>query len=55
MGIIRVTKYPFLSFADFHSMFGMGTMLRKTGAFFMRRSFSNENKLIDKIIKPFNI
>ncbi|XP_017131626.1 dihydroxyacetone phosphate acyltransferase [Drosophila elegans] len=27
---------------DFHSMFGMGTMLRKTGAFFMRRSFSND-------------
>lgn len=23
-------------------MFGMGTMLRKTGAFFMRRSFSND-------------
>lgn len=29
-------------FADFHSMFAMGTMLRKTGAFFMRRSFSND-------------
>ncbi|XP_067646131.1 dihydroxyacetone phosphate acyltransferase isoform X2 [Eurosta solidaginis] len=27
---------------DFHAMFGMGTMLRKTGAFFMRRSFSND-------------
>ncbi|XP_059218682.1 dihydroxyacetone phosphate acyltransferase isoform X1 [Stomoxys calcitrans] len=27
---------------DFHSMFAMGTMLRKTGAFFMRRSFSND-------------
>ncbi|KAM8704500.1 hypothetical protein ACLKA7_009017 [Drosophila subpalustris] len=27
---------------DFHSMFGMGTMLRKTGAFFMRRTFSND-------------
>ncbi|XP_030373666.1 dihydroxyacetone phosphate acyltransferase [Scaptodrosophila lebanonensis] len=27
---------------DFHSMYGMGTMLRKTGAFFMRRSFSND-------------
>ncbi|XP_004536940.1 dihydroxyacetone phosphate acyltransferase [Ceratitis capitata] len=27
---------------DFHGMFGMGTMLRKTGAFFMRRSFSND-------------
>ncbi|XP_054747510.1 dihydroxyacetone phosphate acyltransferase [Anastrepha obliqua] len=27
---------------DFHAMFGMGTMLRKTGAFFMRRSFSKD-------------
>ncbi|TMW48631.1 hypothetical protein DOY81_006296 [Sarcophaga bullata] len=27
---------------DFHAMFAMGTMLRKTGAFFMRRSFSND-------------
>lgn len=27
---------------DFHAMFGMGKMLRKTGAFFMRRSFSGD-------------
>uniref|UniRef100_A0A1B0FMH2 Phospholipid/glycerol acyltransferase domain-containing protein n=1 Tax=Glossina morsitans morsitans TaxID=37546 RepID=A0A1B0FMH2_GLOMM len=27
---------------DFYSMFAMGTMLRKTGAFFMRRSFSDD-------------
>lgn len=27
---------------DFHSMFAMGKMLRKTGAFFMRRSFSGD-------------
>lgn len=27
---------------DFHAMFGIGTMLRKTGAFFMRRNFSKE-------------
>ncbi|XP_055377579.1 dihydroxyacetone phosphate acyltransferase [Condylostylus longicornis] len=27
---------------DFYSMFAMGTMLRKTGAFFMRRSFSGD-------------
>ncbi|KAF5304886.1 hypothetical protein FQR65_LT00770 [Abscondita terminalis] len=28
---------------DFHSMWGMGKMLRDTGAFFMRRSFNNDS------------
>lgn len=27
---------------DFHAMVGMGSMLRNTGAFFMRRSFSTD-------------
>ncbi|KAG5682236.1 hypothetical protein PVAND_011601 [Polypedilum vanderplanki] len=27
---------------DFHSMFGLGELLRKTGAFFMRRTFGDE-------------
>lgn len=27
---------------DFHSMMGIGTLLRKTGAFFMRRTFGDE-------------
>lgn len=29
-------------FADFHGMWGMGTVLRDTGAFFMRRQFGND-------------
>ncbi|XP_056635483.1 dihydroxyacetone phosphate acyltransferase isoform X2 [Diorhabda sublineata] len=28
---------------DFHGMWGMGTILRNTGAFFMRRSYNNDN------------
>ncbi|XP_044263881.1 dihydroxyacetone phosphate acyltransferase [Tribolium madens] len=28
---------------DFHGMWGMGTMLRDTGAFFMRRSYNDDN------------
>lgn len=28
---------------DFHAMIGMGTLLRSTGAFFMRRSYSNDS------------
>lgn len=32
---------------DFHGMFAMGSMLRNTGAFFMRRSFSTDKMYWD--------
>lgn len=39
---IWISTNFFILFADFHGMVGMGSMLRNTGAFFMRRSFSTD-------------
>lgn len=41
-----------LFFVDFHSMVGVGNLLRKTGAFFMRRSFVND-KLYWHVFKEY--
>lgn len=40
------------STVDFHGMVGMGTMLRNTGAFFMRRSFSGD-KMYWEVFKEY--
>lgn len=40
--LVIATTYCFRT-SDFHGMWGMGSMLRDTGAFFMRRSYTKDD------------
>lgn len=59
MGNIHLNKFvacKLLSSAiDFHAMWGMGSVLRDTGAFFMRRSFNNDNLYWDTFKEYVNV
>uniref|UniRef100_A0A1B0EUL4 Putative dihydroxyactetone-phosphate acyltransferase dhapat n=1 Tax=Lutzomyia longipalpis TaxID=7200 RepID=A0A1B0EUL4_LUTLO len=48
----KVGSHPVLYLPNFHGMVGMGNMLRKTGAFFMRRTFATD-KLYWYVFKEY--